>query len=120
MAHSIKSYPFITKSQIKAQLASDPAFVLTCLAVLYAAQTDHEQDTKSTRDRNRRGFMSSHAVRGSVLAVKAAGEGLSEEETVLASGIVCRYTKQLAAHFRREEIAANPELAEAARVFSAE
>lgn len=119
MAHNIKTYPFITKSQIKAQLESDDVFMLSCLAVLYAAQTEHEQETKSTRDRNRRGFMSSHAVNASVLAVKAAGEGLSEEETVRARGIVCRYTKQLAAHFRREAIGANPELAEAARVFSA-
>ena len=116
---TIKSYPFVTKSTIKAQIASSDAFVLQCLAVMYSRQTAHEQETKSTLNRNRAGFMSSHAVRGSVLAVKAAGEGLTEEETDEARVLVGRYTKQLAAHFRAEAIAANPDLAEAARVFSA-
>lgn len=116
---NIKSYPFVTKSTIKARIESDDAFMLQCLAVLYSRQTSHEQDTKSTRDRNRRGFMSSHAVTASVLAVKATAEGLTEEETCKARAIVSRYTKQLAAHFRQEAIAADPDLAEAARVFSA-
>lgn len=116
---NIKSYPFVTKSTIKARIESDDAFMLQCLAVLYSRQTSHEQDTKSTQDRNRRGFMSSHAVNASTLAVKAAGEGLTEEETVKARAIVSRYTKQLAAHFRQEAIASDPSLAEAARVFSA-
>ena len=116
---TIKSYPFVTKSTIKAQIASSDAFVLQCLAVMYSRQTAHEQETKSTLNRNRAGFMSSHAVKGTTLAVKAAGEGLTSEETEDARALVSRYTKQLAAHFRAEAIAANPDLAEAARVFSA-
>jgi len=116
---NVKQYPFATKSQIKAHLESDPSFVLVCLGVLYSRQTAHEQDTKSTLNRNRMGFMSSHAVKGSTLAVKAVGEGLTETELSEATGIVCRYTKQLAAHFRAVAIEADPDLAEAARVFSA-
>jgi hypothetical protein len=116
---TIKSYPFVTKSTIKSRLATDNAFVLQCLAVMYSRQTASEQEAKNTVVRNRAGFMSSHAVRGSVLAVKAAGEGLTEEETEAARDLVSRYTKQLACHFRQEAIAADPDLAEAARVFSA-
>lgn len=118
--NKVTQYPFVTKSQLKARIEGDDAFMLQCLAVLYSRQTSHEQDTKSTQDRNRRGFMSSHAVNASTLAVKAVGEGLTEEETSKARGIVCRYTKQLAAHFRQEAIASDPALAEAARVFSAD
>jgi hypothetical protein len=117
---NIKSYPFVTKSQIKARLAGEPAFVLICLAVMNSRQTEYEQESKTTRDRNRRGFMSSHAVKGTNLAVKAAGEGLTEEETETACGIISHYTKQLASHFRAEAVSADPGLAEAARVFSAE
>src|SRR5580704_17875864 len=102
------NYPFTTKSQIKTMLADD-AFVVQCLGILYSRQTTHEQDTKSTKDRNRSGFMSSHASRACTLAVKAASEGLTEEETVSARLIVSRYTRQLASHFRAEAIASNPE-----------
>jgi hypothetical protein len=119
MSQSIKQYPFVTKSTIKARIASDDSFVLECLATLYSLQTASEQEAKNTVVRNRRGFMSSHAVKGSTLAVKAAGEGLTSEETEVARELCSHYTKQLAAHMRAEAIEANPELAEAARVFSA-
>jgi hypothetical protein len=113
-------YPFRSKAQILSQVASDDAFLLTCLGVLYARQTAHEQDTKSTLNRNRQGFMSSHAVRGSELAVKAAsGEELDGEQTAKARDIVSHYGKQLAAHFRAEAIEASPDLAEVAKIFSA-
>lgn len=113
-------YPFRSKAQILAQVKEDDSFMLSCLGVLYARQTQHEQDTKSTLNRNARGFMSSHAVRGSELAVKAAsGEALDGEQVAKARDIVSHYGKQLAAHFRAEAIEASPELAEIAKVFSA-
>jgi hypothetical protein len=108
----------MTKAQIKARIEGDRSFMLQCLAVLYSRQTSHEQDTKTTRDRNRKGFMSSHAVNASTLAVKAAGEGLTEEETADARALVGHYSKQLASHFRQAAIEADPSLAEAARVFA--
>lgn len=117
---NIKQYPFVTKSQLRARLASEPAFVVLCLSIMLDRQTAYEQEAKTTVTRNRRGFMSSHAVKGTTLALKARGEGLTEEEQDAAQGIVLHYTKQLAAHFRAEAIVANPDLAEAARVFSAE
>jgi hypothetical protein len=116
---NIKSYPFVTKSTIKARLAGDNAFVLQCLGILLSRQTASEVEAKNTVVRNRQGFMSSHAVKGTTLAVKAEAEGLSEEETEVARELCSHYTKQLAAHMRAEAIEANPELAEAARVFSA-
>lgn len=120
MTTKVTQYPFMTKATIRARIEGDRSFMLQCLAVLYSRQTSHEQDTKSTRDRNRKGFMSSHAVNASTLAVKAAsGEELTEEEAAKATAIVSHYTKQLAAHFRAEAIEADPTLAEAARVFSA-
>ena len=119
MSNAAKQYPFVTKSTIAARIAQDDSFMLECLAIMFARQTSYEQDTRSTRDRNRQGFMSSHAVNGSFLAVKATSEGLSEEETEKVRSIVCRYTKQLASHFRQVAIATDPSLAEVARVFSA-
>jgi hypothetical protein len=119
MTTKVTSYPFMTKAQIKAQIDSDDAFVVLCLGIMLDRQTSHEQEAKTTKDRNRRGFMSSHAVKGTTLAQKARGEGLSADETEAARALVSRYTKQLAAHFRQSAIADNPDLAEAARVFSA-
>ena len=113
-------YPFQSKAQIKARLAADPQFVLSCLAVLHGRQTQSEQDRKTTVVKNRAGFMSSHAKRGTELAVKAAGEGLNEEESEQALALVSRYTRQLAGHLRQEAIEANPELAKVAAVFSAD
>lgn len=110
-------YPFRSKASIATQLATDDAFVLSCLAIMYARQTDYEQQTKSTLNKNRRGFMSSHAVNGSALAQKAATEGLDAEEAERAKAIVCRYTKQLAEHFRSEALRADPSLAAVAAVF---
>ena len=112
-------YPFLSRAQIKAQIDSDDVFVVRCLEILYLRQTQHEQDTKSTLNRNRAGFMSSHAVNGSTFAVKARQEGLSEDELSKARSIVCRYGKQLASHFRQVAITENPALKAVATLFSA-
>ncbi len=111
------SYPFLSKKQIADRLESDAAFVLECLQIIQARQTEHEKATLTTKDRNHRGWMSSHAVNGGKLAVKAATEGLNSEEFAKAASMVSHYTKQLASHFRAEKIATNPDLAKAAAVF---
>ena len=111
-------YPFRTKRQIVAQLEQDAAFRHECLLVLYRRQTEDEQECKETRYKNRRGFMSSHAVNGSRLAQKILdGETLTPEDEGKIEGIVCRYGKQLAAHFRNEKLAQAPDLAEKAAVY---
>ena len=93
--------------------------MLECLQIMDARQTEDEQATLSTKWSNKRGWMSSHAVWGGKLALKARTGELSDEEFSKAAGMVCRYTKQLAAHFRAEAIAKNPALEAVARIFSA-
>jgi len=111
-------YPFLTKKQIKSRIEEDDAFVVTCLGVMHSRQTEHEVDSKTTQDRNKRGWMSSHAVRGTELALKVAGgEDLDEEELALARKMVGSYSKQLASHFRQAQLAEEPELAATAAVF---
>lgn len=113
------NYPFATKAQILASQA-DFSVCLEHLGQLYDAQTSEEQDAKDTRVKNARGFMSSHAVTGSTLAVKArSGEALTDEEQDKVRSIVCRYGKQLAAFSRAAAMAANPELKKIAEIFSA-
>jgi hypothetical protein len=115
---TVKAYPFRSKKQIVALIATDDGFACECLGIMYARQTAYEQEAKTTLNRNHRGFMSSHAVNGTTLAKKfLAGEVLSEEELAKTRAIVSRYGRQLAEHYRLEDIAAKPELADAAAIF---
>lgn len=117
--NKITSYPFLSKAQIAARLAADDSFVLECLQIMDGRQTNDEREDKTTRWKNRCGWMSSHAVNGTKLALAAREGTLTDEQMGAARAMVSRYTKQLAAHFRGLAIEANPDLAEAARVFSA-
>ena len=110
-------YPFRTKREILAQIAADPTFALSCLQIMDRRQTEDEREAKETRHKNRRGWMSSHAVNGTVLAAKARSEGLTDEELAKAQAMVSRYGKQLAAHFRAEALAADPDKADKAACF---
>jgi hypothetical protein len=113
-------YPFMTKAAIKIRLNSDPTFRLQAMCVLHTLQTEFEQNTKSTRDKNRQGFMSSHAVNGSEVAVKIkGGEELTAEDWSHVDRIAPRYTRQLAVWFRAKMIAEQPELQAVAALFSA-
>jgi hypothetical protein len=116
-----RNYPFLTKAQISAQIEGSFSFACEVIGILYDRQTKHEQDTSSTLNKNRRGFMSSHAVHGSRIAkdlrAGVAPEALSDEDKARVSEIAPRYTKQLAAHFRDAAIEANPELAAQAACF---
>ena len=111
-------YPFMSKGQIALRIQEDDGFMLSCLQTMFDRQTAHEQDTNSTKESNRRGFMASHAENGTLLAKKAQFEGLTTEETDKARSIVARYTKQLASHFRDLAIEANPSLAAIGKLFS--
>lgn len=118
MTKTTNSYPFLSKAQIKDRLASDAAFRASCLLVLFDRQTQHEQATETTKNRNRAGFMSSHAVHGTRIAKKLrAQEELTDDDRAKLDEIVPRYTKQLAEHFRGEAIAANPDLQKTAAIF---
>jgi len=116
----VGTYPFKSKREILAKVEADDAYMLHCLCILHDRQTEHEQATKTTKTKNRRGFMSSHAVRGCELAEKVkGGELLTDEDVVKAREITLRYGRQLAQHSREEAIAGNPDLAKVAEVFSA-
>jgi hypothetical protein len=113
-------YPFLTKAQIKARLETEPGFRYEAMAILHTLQTEFEQNTKSTRDKNRQGFMSSHAVNGSRVAEKIkAGETLTPEDEAIVQKIAPRYTRQLAIWFRAKAIVEQPELQAVAALFSA-
>ncbi len=121
MSKSGNLYPFVTKNQIKSQLDSDPAFRLQAMAILHTLQTEHEQATKSTLNKNRQGFMSSHAVKGSKVAEKIkAGEPLTDEDNEIVATIAPRYSRQLATYMRAQAIANDPALKETAKLFSAD
>jgi hypothetical protein len=112
------NYPFLTKAAIKDRLAVDSEFVLQCVLVMDARQTEDEQESRETKWRNRRGWMSSHAVHGGrIAALVRSGEELSAEDADRARGMVLRYSKQLAAHFRQAAQEEDPSLAEAGSVF---
>ena len=110
----------VTKAQIKERLATSQAYRIEAMAILHTLQTAHEQETKSTLNKNRQGFMSSHAVKGSTVAMKIkAGEPLSEDDLAVVDTIAPRYSRQLATFARAQEIANDPALAKVAETFSA-
>lgn len=113
-----RNYPFMTKAMISERIESSFSFACEVIGILYDRQTKHEQDTKSTLNKNRRGFMSSHAVHGSRIAqALRAGQALDDADAARVSEIAPRYTKQLAEHFRAQAIAENPALAAQAACF---
>jgi hypothetical protein len=111
-------YPFATKREIVERLDVDADFRHEALLVLYTRQTEDEVVEKDTKYKNKRGFMSSHAVHGTRIAeLILGGEFVGYEDEDRISKIVVRYGKQLAAHFRATKLAANPELGEQAAKF---
>lgn len=111
-------YPFATKAQLKARLETESDFVLQALLVMDGRQEESERDRKETIFKNKRGWMSSHAVWGTRLASKVAlGEELTPEEFSKARTMVMSYTKQLAAHFRAQALRDNPALNAVAGMF---
>jgi hypothetical protein len=117
---SANLYPFVTKAALRERLSSDAAFRREAMVILFTLQTNWEQSTSSTKDKNRQGFMSSHAVNGSRVARKiAAGEELSPEDEAHVEKIAPRYTRQLAVYYRARAIAEQPALQAVAALFSA-
>ncbi len=111
-------YPFATKAQIKAEL--DASFDVRCWAMitLYRMQTSYEQDTVKTVVKNRQGFMSSHTVNGSKVALKLINkEELDDTDVELINKIAPRYSRQLAVIARDAALETDPTLAEKASVF---
>ena len=111
-------YPFMTKRQIVAKLHAERDFRHEALLVLFQRQTEDEVVEKDTKWKNRRGFMSSHAVHGTRIAeLILAGDRIEDEDEGRIEAMVVRYGKQLAAHYRQVKLAENPELAAQAAKF---
>ncbi|HEY8096890.1 MAG TPA: hypothetical protein VIE65_12485 [Methylobacter sp.] len=112
------SYPFLTKNQIKTRLAEDRDFAVQCFLILDSRQTEDEHEEKETIYKNRRGWMSSHAVNGTRIAEKLrSGESLNDDELGLVHYYPTRYTRQLASFFRAETVKNTPDLAAQAACF---
>jgi hypothetical protein len=109
-----KNYPFLTKAQILSRINSDFDYALSCLRQIAGRQTEDEVETRDTKWKNRRGFMSSHAKVGVDLAFK---DSFTEEEAAKVVAIASRYSKQLAESAREKALRENPELAAIATVY---
>lgn len=112
-------YPFLTQSEIKSRLAESAEFRTECLSILVSRQTSDEVEEKATKYTNKRGLRCSESVWMVQLdaSLRNAPETVTAEELDRLARTLPIYRKQLAAHFRAEKLAAQPELAEKARVF---
>jgi hypothetical protein len=104
-------YPFLSRREILARIASDPAFAIDCVAILQGRFEHRAEGGPSS------GWMASHAAKATKLAARlASGEATAKEKSEAAE-LAARYSKQLARVFRDRELAARPELAATAMVF---
>lgn len=111
-------FPFLSKAQIVAKAAEDRDYRVKLALIMDGRQTEDEREVKTTKYRNRCGWMSSDAHRGSHLAqALATGAELTLEQEGFLSIVPQKYRKQLANHFRAEALAADEALAEKAKVF---
>ncbi len=109
---STNGYPFLSKRQILERIASDPSFVVECVAIL-----EDRYQRRASGPGDSMGWMASHAAKASGLAAKIAAGDATEKERAEAGKLVVRYTKQLARVFRERDLAARPELGAQAAVF---
>lgn len=107
-------YPFVTKAEIKRRLADEPAFVLECLALM---QSRHELRCSGAATSGPFGWMSSQRAKATALAKRATSGEISPKELAEAARLLSGYAKQIASVFRENALAADPSLADTARVF---
>lgn len=113
-----RMYPFVGQKAVKERLSERPVQA-AMMIVLYELQTAYEQASESTKDRNRRGFMSSHSVNGTRLArAIKSGAALTDEDWAKVATIAPHYSKQGAIALRTWAMKANPALAVTAQMFS--
>ncbi len=114
-------YPYHGKKAVQTKLRSCPEFAMTAFVTMFQLQTEYEQAAHTTKDKNRRGLMSSHAgangkhnYSSDLISSGGSLSCLDEEgqERVVRWGSM--YTKQLSALLRQ---AAGPELAASSSAF---
>lgn len=111
---SDNKYPFTTKAGVRRRLENEAAFVVECLTVM---QARHELRATGAKTDGPCGWMSSQRSKGAALAKKADAGSLTAHETMEAAKLLQGYAKQIAAALRERAVAADPSLADAARVF---
>ncbi len=109
---STNGYPFTTRRQVLERIASDPTFVVECVAIL-----EDRYQRRASGPGESMGWMASHAAKASGLAAKIAAGEATEKERAEAAKLALRYAKQLARVFRDRDLAARPELDAQAAVF---
>jgi len=126
------SYPFVTKKQVKANIAGGSPQAITLYAYLMQERTDRRDANPTLK---RCGWMSSHERRGREvgqaaqaliheyqaenpgLPAEACSVALSGETLALATKLVASYDKQIAAELRSRAIREDASLNETAAVF---
>jgi hypothetical protein len=116
------AYPFVGKKQVKARLTEDEDLRVVAFVTLFHLQTADEQAVRDTKDRNKRGFMSSHAWHGTRIAEELiASEGrldvLAPEDQERVHKYAVSYSRQMANALRSYAIQQNPELGVSAGAF---
>jgi hypothetical protein len=109
------AYPFVTRREIAARLASEPAFVKECASVLQART--EQRVAGSAPSGKPWGWMSSERVVAGRLTAKSKIGMLSVDDEAKLAKLVSRYSRQIADHFRSLALAENPGLSEAAEKF---
>lgn len=113
-------YPFVGQKACKARLEQDSTVQVAMMACLLHLQTDVEQTIRDTKDKNKRGFMSSHAKPGTVVAEKIRdGKDLSADDWAVVAKIAPHYSRQMAVALRTFAMGNDPALAITAQGFSA-
>lgn len=126
-----RQYPFIGEKGVRKVLAAREDVRMANAVLMFHLQTEYEQASSETKDKNRRGLMSSHAATATrVISAFLAGAGLDEEAKYKADGFVFsgataylthiggRYAKQLSVSLRVWAITQEPELGVTASMFS--
>lgn len=126
-----RQYPFIGEKGVRRVLEDRDDVRMANAILMYHLQTEFEQATSETKDKNRRGLMSSHAATATkVIQAVLAGADLDEEAEYKADGfkfvgheaylthIGGRYAKQLSVSLRVWAIGQEPELGVTAQMFS--
>jgi len=125
-----RMYPFVGEKAVRARLEADDDLRVVNAVLMYHLQEAFEQSSKETKDKNRRGYMSSHArtattiVQSLLLGVEPADGTFSADGSKFEgwqsylTHIGGRYAKQLAVSLRTHAIIQDPALGITAAMFS--
>lgn len=113
-------YPFVGQKACKAKLETETSVQLCMMVTLLHLQTDQEQAIRDTKEKNKRGFMSSHAKHGTAVAEKIRdGKDLTADDWAVIAKVAPHYSRQMAVSLRTFAMANDPALAITAAGFSA-